>query len=57
MAVNTQGGKMDKEMQDGLVSAARDAMKVISVAGLDMDLVYRIRDILRAIEKHEDDEV
>jgi len=57
LAVNTQGGKMDKEMQDGLVSAARDAMKVISVAGLDMDLVYRIRDILRAIEKHEDDEV
>jgi hypothetical protein len=48
---------MDKEMQDRLVSAARDAMRVISVAGLDMDLVYRIRDILRAVEKHEDDGV
>ena len=48
---------MDKEMEDRLVSAARDAMRTISVAGLDMDLVYRIRDILRAIEKHEDDEV
>lgn len=39
------------ELQEQLLDAAKKAMKIIAVAGLDNDFVFHIRDIIRKVEK------
>lgn len=38
------------ELQEQLLDAAKKAMKIIAVAGIDRDFVFHIRDIIRKIE-------
>lgn len=41
---------MTEETLKELIDAAKKAMKIISMAGLDHDLVFEIRDLIRKIE-------
>jgi hypothetical protein len=41
---------MTEETLKELIEVAKKAMKAISVAGLNQDLVFEIRDLIRKIE-------
>lgn len=41
---------MDKETQEELLQAAKRALKYISIARLDRDFVFYLRDLIRKIE-------
>lgn len=42
---------MTEQTQSELLAVAKEAMKLISVHGIDSDFVFKIRDIIRKVEQ------